>query len=152
MWIAGIASGGSFLDEPDGAVFARIAYLSAHPEVSTAEQIGGWSMIAAAVAIVAHLIAALALQSERTTPLWTSIVVALAGMVMVPGWAAFAAGIEECAGVRMTGWFFVVLGSGVVVAVCGVLLWRIALDDRRRAQIERVLRRSGPPAAYLLER
>ncbi|HTJ47532.1 MAG TPA: hypothetical protein VL463_35780 [Kofleriaceae bacterium] len=151
-WVTGVACGLGFFDEPGGAVFARIAFLRAQPDVAFAEQVAIWSMIVAAIAIVAHLIAAVALQPARITPLATSAITTLVGIAMVPAWAVYTVGMGRCPEVRLTPWFFVIASSSVVVVVCGGVLWNIALHDRRRAQIERVLGRGRPPAAYLLDR
>jgi hypothetical protein len=143
VWVVGVASGLAFFDESEHVVLARIAFTRTHPEIWFGQQIGGWAMIVAAVAIATHVIWSLALQPHGITPLLTSVVAALAGMVMVPGWSAWAAGMHELPGAHLTWWFFAVLASGVVVAACGVLLWRIALADRQRERSERIFLARG---------
>ncbi len=140
IWIAGIASGLAFLDEPGGAVFARIAFMNRNGDVALAEQVGVWSMLVAAVAILTHLLYALALRSDGIVPLPSAAIASLAGMVMAPTLSAYALGMSYLPDVHVTAWFFFLLASAVVVATCGGLLWRIALDDRRRGRIERVPR------------
>lgn len=137
IWLAGIASGLAFLDESGRAVFERLAFLHRNDDVALAEQVGVWSMIVAAVAILAHVVYALVLQPNRITPLTTAVVVTLAGIVMAPALAAYAFGMSYLPDVHHTGWLLFLVASGVVVAVCGGLLWRIALDDRHRERIER---------------
>jgi cytochrome b subunit of formate dehydrogenase len=142
-WVTGIASGFAFLDEPDGAVFARIAFVLGHPGVRLCEQVGGWATIVAAGAIVAHLIAAASHRIVKPS----AVVVALAGVVMCIGWSGYALGMRDCADVHLTRWFFVVLASSVVVAVCGVAAARVRPAPPTSVAPARLLRSSAGRAA-----
>ncbi len=123
----------------DDRVLAWAGFLIRNPDVQLAANIAGVAFVIALGAVVLHVLGALAYRASGATPLVSSVVVALAAMTIVPAGTAYVVGTLDFADARMTVWPPLLLASAAVLAIAGVMSWRIALAERRREALERIL-------------
>jgi hypothetical protein len=139
LWTWSLIARPPHFDIPDGRVLAWAGFLVAHDDVSLFENVGVIAFVVAYAAGILHVIGALVYRASGVTPWFSSVLVALGAMVMVPAGTAYAVGMLDFRDAHLTWWLPTLLGSAVVLAIAGVMSWRIARRDRQRLQLQAVL-------------